>query len=71
MLKVSDGRIFRKIPKCEKCVGGIPVFNIQKGTYKCAGYIDDDTWRMCNSKYSFEEIKREKWLENGIECQKI
>lgn len=67
MLKVADGRIHGAIPKCKKCGGGVPTFNVNKGIYWCSGYLDDIEYRMCNTKYMFQDITR---TQPWIECDK-
>lgn len=55
--KVAHGMTFGRTPKCPNCKSGRPWFNLQKGTYKCAGYQDDDDYVECGKTWTYEEMK--------------
>jgi hypothetical protein len=61
--KCADGKVLGQIPHCPHCGGGRPKFSQETGTYKCAGYMDDDKFRNCNKTFKIEEIKRSKWID--------
>lgn len=63
LLKCTDGVINGQIPKCDKCGGGVPTFNIKNGKYYCRGYIDDDEFMICDTDFEFGEVKRLPWKD--------
>lgn len=50
--RVADGRVLGRIPRCPKCFGGRPSYNIYSGTYFCPGYMDDDQLIRCESTFT-------------------
>ncbi len=36
------------IPRCSICYGGRPRFNNISGGYRCPGFMEDTTLRICN-----------------------
>ena len=46
--RVAEGRTLGKIPRCEICGLGRPVFNTDTGLYSCKGGFDDTDWRPCS-----------------------
>ena len=61
--KCADGKILGQIPRCPECGGGRPKFNKDTGIYHCSGYMDDDTFKNCHSKYTMSELVRLPWVE--------
>jgi hypothetical protein len=61
--RIADAKVLGAIPRCPRCSGGRPKFDPKTSTYKCPGFQDDDKWRFCNKKYTFEELPREKWRD--------
>lgn len=41
VLKVADGIVLGRIPRCPNCFGGRPKYDYKTGVYTCPGYRDD------------------------------
>lgn len=52
VLKVADGIVLGRIPKCPKCFGGRPKFDYKAGTYYCSGYRDDEDFKNCHTTFT-------------------
>ena len=61
VLKVADGIVLGRIPRCPKCFGGRPKFDYKTGIYTCPGYRDDEEYLNCNTTFTKTELKRDAW----------
>ena len=70
-VRVADGLLLGKIPKCPNCCGGRLRFNNKDGTYFCPGFIDEghfysdlgDDYVFCKKKFPLNEIQRTEFLK--------
>ena len=62
LLKLVDGLILGRIPRCQKCFGGHLRFDKSSGAYTCPGFHDDTGIVHCGKKYEFTEIVRMPWI---------
>ena len=51
ILKIADGIVLGRIPRCPKCYGGRPKFDFKAGTYYCSGYRDDVDFKNCHTTF--------------------
>ena len=61
VLKVADGIVLGRIPRCPNCFGGRPKYDYKTGIYTCPGYRDDEDYKNCHSTFTKEELKRDPW----------
>lgn len=61
VVKIADGIVLGRIPRCPKCYGGRPKFDVKTGTYNCPGYRDDVDFKNCHTTFTKEELQRDPW----------
>lgn len=61
VLKVADGIVLGRIPRCPNCFGGRPKYDYKTGIYTCPGFRDDEDYKNCHSTFTKEELKRDPW----------
>jgi len=60
--RCAQGKLFGALPNCPKCFGGKLRFDINKGEYKCPGYMNDTDFVFCNFKAT-DGITRNPWQD--------
>lgn len=61
--RIADAKVLGRVPRCPRCSGGRPKWIPDESCYRCPGFQDDDAFKFCNKKYTFEELPREKWID--------
>ena len=60
--RCAQGKLFGALPNCSKCFGGKLRFDINKGEYKCPGYMNDTDFVFCNFRAT-DGITRNPWQD--------
>ena len=61
ILKIADGIVLGRIPRCPGCFGGRPKYDFKTGVYSCPGYRDDEDFINCHKTFEKGELKRDPW----------
>lgn len=61
--KVTDGKVFGKIPRCPACHSGYLKMDFSSGIYYCAGFHQGSTHYCCKSSFPFQHIRRDQWTD--------